>query len=60
MKDLQEKLASELVPEARILVCRFPLPQLQPIATVGTGMDRVWVYRAEQLHVSQPPQAPSE
>lgn len=44
MAELEKKLTSELLPNSKIIVCRFPLPNLKPNAVIGNGMDRVWIY----------------
>lgn len=45
MAELERKLMREVRTEdARIIVCRFQLPNCQPAATIGGGVDTVWVY----------------
>lgn len=44
MNDLEKKLLSEANKEAKIVACRFPLPNLKPIRVVGDGIDTVWLY----------------
>lgn len=29
----------------KVIACRFPFPNLKPIATIGSGIDTVWVYK---------------
>ncbi|CAG2107331.1 unnamed protein product [Medioppia subpectinata] len=29
----------------KVIACRFPLPNWQPLESVGTGIDTVWLYR---------------
>ena len=44
MKDLEVKLLKEMKPESRVVACRFPLPNLKLIDTIGEGIDSVWTY----------------
>lgn len=44
MMDLEKKLLSEANEEAKIIACRFPLPNLKPIRVIGDGIDTVWLY----------------
>lgn len=44
MTDLEKKLLSEANKDVKIIACRFPLPNVQPIRIVGDGIDRVWLY----------------
>lgn len=44
MAELSDKLTVEMGADARVIVCRFPLPNWTPITTVGSGIDAVWVY----------------
>ncbi|CAL1531368.1 unnamed protein product [Lymnaea stagnalis] len=48
MKPLQEKLAKEMLPDARIVACRFPLPSWKPVLVQGEGLDTVWLYIVPQ------------
>lgn len=47
--ELLEPKLGELKQDAHLLACRFPLPaetqHFEQIATVGEGIDAVWVYR---------------
>ena len=45
MPKLQEKFAREMKSDARVLACRFPLPDWQPEAVICAGIDTVWRYR---------------
>ncbi|XP_030754508.1 ATP synthase subunit C lysine N-methyltransferase [Sitophilus oryzae] len=45
MKDLEKKFNDECKPTCNILACRFPLPNMTPIKTVGCGIDTVWLYQ---------------
>lgn len=45
MPKLQAKCAEEMKPDARIVACRFPLPDWQPEAVICAGIDTVWRYR---------------
>lgn len=44
MSDLEKKLLSEANKDAKIVACRFPLPNLKPIRVIGDGIDTVWLY----------------
>uniref|UniRef100_A0A7N4PLC8 Adenine nucleotide translocase lysine methyltransferase n=2 Tax=Sarcophilus harrisii TaxID=9305 RepID=A0A7N4PLC8_SARHA len=41
---LENKLLEELPNETRVISGRFPLPNWEPTATVGEGLDKVWAY----------------
>ena len=60
MGELHAKLVSELKPDARLLVCRFPIPNHVPCHTVGSGIDSVWIYGrdAEYAEGYRPESAP--
>lgn len=45
MKQLEEKLDSELKAEGQVIACRFSLPNWKPVATIGSGVDTVWLYQ---------------
>lgn len=47
MENLEKKLLNECKNNCRIVACRFPLPSKKPLATVGSGVDTVWVYSLE-------------
>ncbi|CAH0402767.1 unnamed protein product [Chilo suppressalis] len=44
MQDFEYKLLKEAQSGAVIVACRFPLPNLKPIETIGHGVDTVWKY----------------
>lgn len=44
MADLEQKFLKECKPTTKIIACRFPLPHLQPLKTIGAGIDTVWFY----------------
>ncbi|KAK7481152.1 hypothetical protein BaRGS_00027585 [Batillaria attramentaria] len=46
MSQFEEKLEQELSPSGCVVACRFPLPSWEPVVTVGTGVDTVWLYKA--------------
>ncbi|XP_076443125.1 ATP synthase subunit C lysine N-methyltransferase-like [Babylonia areolata] len=48
MQQFEEKLSEELPTSSRVVACRFPLPSWEPIATVGTGVDTVWLYKVSK------------
>lgn len=45
MKDVERKFKKELRDDSVIVACRFPLPTMNSIKTVGEGIDAVWVYK---------------
>ncbi|XP_044763129.1 ATP synthase subunit C lysine N-methyltransferase [Coccinella septempunctata] len=47
MENLEKKLIKECQNGSYIIACRFPLPIRKPIATIGCGVDTVWVYTIE-------------
>lgn len=44
MEVLARKLERELPDEARVIACRFPIPDWTPTATEGEGLDQAWAY----------------
>lgn len=44
MAELERKCLKELSKDSCIVACRFPLPNLKPIKTIGVGIDTVWLY----------------
>ncbi|PNF21148.1 Protein FAM173B, partial [Cryptotermes secundus] len=45
MPQLEMKLEKELCNDVHVVACRFPFPTWTPDATLGAGMDTVWVYK---------------
>lgn len=45
MKELESKLEREVQDGTYIVACRFPLPSLKPVTTIGSGLDTVWLYQ---------------
>ncbi|XP_015597730.2 protein FAM173B [Cephus cinctus] len=45
MNDVEEKFIRELRSNCTIVACRFPLPNVKPLNTIGHGVDTVWVYK---------------
>ncbi|KAK2588650.1 hypothetical protein KPH14_006416 [Odynerus spinipes] len=45
MEDIEQKFNTELQRDSVIIACRFPLPNKDPIATIGEGVDAVWIYK---------------
>lgn len=45
MEDLEKKFNEELCEDSHIIACRFPLPNMRIIMTIGHGVDTVWVYK---------------
>ncbi|XP_026754907.2 ATP synthase subunit C lysine N-methyltransferase [Galleria mellonella] len=44
MKDFEKKVLEETSNGTVIIACRFPLPNMKPIETIGHGIDTVWKY----------------
>lgn len=44
MKDFEVKISNELQNGAVVVACRFPLPNMIPVETIGHGIDTVWKY----------------
>ncbi|XP_011180933.2 ATP synthase subunit C lysine N-methyltransferase [Zeugodacus cucurbitae] len=44
MQDLETKLIAESSINAKIIACRFPLPNLQPQRIIDEGVNTVWFY----------------
>ncbi|CAD6994009.1 unnamed protein product [Ceratitis capitata] len=44
MQDLEKKLIAEAPGNAKIIACRFPLPNLQPKSLIEDGVNTVWFY----------------
>lgn len=44
MEPLENKLEKEMMPGSNVVACRFPLPNLTPVLTLGEGVDTVWLY----------------
>ncbi|KAJ0173059.1 hypothetical protein K1T71_011235 [Dendrolimus kikuchii] len=44
MQDFEKKLTQETTSGTVVIVCRFPLPNMVPVETVGHGVDTVWKY----------------
>lgn len=45
MSEIEEKFLAQLKSDCNIVVCRFPLPNMTPIKTIGCGVDTVWIYK---------------
>lgn len=48
MAELEKKLQMEMKNDSQIIVCRFPLPNLQASKIIGGGVDTVWVYEMKK------------
>ncbi|XP_045771130.1 ATP synthase subunit C lysine N-methyltransferase [Maniola jurtina] len=44
MKDFEKKLLLEVKDDTVVVACRFPLPSMRPVETIGHGVDTVWKY----------------
>lgn len=45
MQEIEDKFCTELREDSVIVACRFPLPSIRAIKTIGEGVDTVWVYK---------------
>ncbi|KAF8563354.1 hypothetical protein P879_10637 [Paragonimus westermani] len=45
MKQLEEKIKREVLPNTFVITCRYPLPKATPYRLVGNGPDSVYLYR---------------
>lgn len=48
MQQFEDKLSKDLDPSSCVVACRFPLPSWEPVATVGIGVDTVWLYKVNK------------
>lgn len=44
MKDFEHKILTETNKDTVVVACRFPLPNMTPVETIGSGVDTVWKY----------------
>ncbi|KPI98796.1 Protein FAM173B [Papilio xuthus] len=44
MTEFESKLLREVNNDTVVVACRFPLPNMTPIETIGHGVDTVWKY----------------
>lgn len=44
MVEFENKLLNEASKDVVVVACRFPLPNLRPVETIGHGVDTVWKY----------------
>ncbi|XP_023943881.2 ATP synthase subunit C lysine N-methyltransferase [Bicyclus anynana] len=44
MQDFERKLVLEAKDDTVVVACRFPLPNMIPVETIGHGVDTVWKY----------------
>lgn len=44
MQEFESKLLAETKDDTVIVACRFPLPNMLPVETIGYGVDTVWKY----------------
>ncbi|MPC12190.1 Protein FAM173B [Portunus trituberculatus] len=58
MPDLESKLSQELTQDSLVIACRFPLPSWKPTATIGHGLDSVWLYHRPLKATLQTVEAP--
>jgi len=52
MEKLEIKFAQEVNDDTRIVACRFPLPNWEPVQTIGSGIDTVWLYKKHETETS--------
>ncbi|KAK8396710.1 hypothetical protein O3P69_004999 [Scylla paramamosain] len=58
MLNLESKLSQELTQDSLVIACRFPLPSWKPAATIGHGLDSVWLYYRPPEATQQTKEAP--
>lgn len=46
MPALKGKLTKEMSKESRVVACRFPIPDWEPLDSIDEGIDSVWLYSA--------------
>lgn len=44
MAEFERKLIQEMNNDSVVVACRFPLPNMIPVETIGSGIDTVWKY----------------
>ncbi|XP_072934449.1 ATP synthase subunit C lysine N-methyltransferase [Epargyreus clarus] len=44
MNEFERKVLNEVKSDTVIVACRFPLPNMVPVETIGHGVDTVWKY----------------
>lgn len=44
MTEFESKLLAETESDTVVVACRFPLPNMVPVETIGHGIDTVWKY----------------
>ncbi|KAJ8711320.1 hypothetical protein PYW07_008562 [Mythimna separata] len=44
MQEFENKLLKETNKDTVVVACRFPLPNMTPVETIGSGVDTVWKY----------------
>ncbi|KAJ8712980.1 hypothetical protein PYW08_008284 [Mythimna loreyi] len=44
MQEFEKKLLTEANKETVVVTCQFPLPNMTPVETIGSGVDTVWKY----------------
>lgn len=44
MAEFESKLLAETESDTVVVACRFPLPNMVPVETIGNGVDTVWKY----------------
>ena len=49
MPTLRGKLVIEMTHNSRVVACRFPIPDWEPIDSIEDGIDSVWVYRIDKF-----------
>lgn len=45
MKELEKKIIAECKEDVRVVACRFPLPNIEPEAEIGSDVNTVWLYK---------------
>ncbi|XP_004928895.1 ATP synthase subunit C lysine N-methyltransferase [Bombyx mori] len=47
MHDIENKILDETQERTVVVACRFPLPTMVPVETIGHGVDTVWKYEVK-------------
>lgn len=48
MNEFEQKLIDESNNNTVVVACRFPLPNMVPVETIGHGVDTVWKYTVKR------------
>lgn len=48
MQDFEKKVLNESNNDTVVVACRFPLPNMIPVETIGSGVDTIWKYEIKK------------